>query len=139
MRKARNFCDAFGNNMVFPWANEKVARHFMFMPERSLFDRQGFRNKLPLRNMLKDKIGIDSDQVGKRGYPYDLRGFVLKNKDFVVSQIESCELWSRESSNKVVTELSLKLGDTGRIGVFSSQLLYQIFMVSSWYNNCRWL
>lgn len=139
MRKARNFCDAFGNNMVFPWANERVAGHFMFMPERLLFDRKGHRNKLLLRTMLKDKLGIDSDKIGKRGYPYDLRSFVLSNKEFIVSQVVSCELWAEPSANDAVAELSLKVGDTGRVGLICSQLLYQLFMVSGWYNNCRWL
>lgn len=139
MRKARNFSDAFGNNMIFPWADKKVAEYFMYMPEKYLVDRKGLRNKLLLRDMLKDKLHVDSDEVGKRGYPYDLRSMVLNNHAYIVEAITSCDLWNGSGRDKFLEKLSKGSKRSGRIGQVSSSLLYQLFMISSWHNSCRWL
>ena len=139
MRKARNFCDAFGNNMVFPWTDQKVVEHFMYMPERYLIDRKGLRNKLLLREMLKDKLDVDSDEVGKRGYPYDLRSMLVNNHAYIVETITDCKLWNSERGAQFIQELSSNSTKGGRVGLVSSSLLYQLFMISGWHNRCRWL
>lgn len=49
------------------------------MLEQYLFDRQALKNKFILRKILKERIGLDSDSIGKLGCSYDLRSVVLNN------------------------------------------------------------
>lgn len=51
--------------------NAKVANYFSKIPEIYLFDRSKLKNKLVLRKILKERIGLDSDALGKIGYSFD--------------------------------------------------------------------
>lgn len=139
MRKARNFSDAFSNNIIFPWADQKVAEYFMYMPENYLIDRVGMRNKLILRDLLKYKININSDEVGKRGFPYDLRNMVFNNHDYIIDMVRGCNLWNSERAHDFIDLISFKSRKSGREGLINTMLVYQLYMISGWYNNCRWL
>lgn len=93
IRKARNFADSINANMVLPFANKQVTEYFAKMPEQHLFDRKTLKNKLILRTMLKDRIGLDSDALGKYGFTYDLNKVVWRNIDFMFNEIKLCNFW----------------------------------------------
>ena len=78
IRKVRIFADAYDSNLILPFANEKVASYFAKMPEKYLFDRKKLKNKLILKKILKNKIGLDSDALGKRGWNYQANSIIKK-------------------------------------------------------------
>lgn len=89
-RKARNFADTTTSNLILPFTNEAVASYFAQMPETYLFDRKLLKNKLILRKILKERIELDSDKLGKLGYTFDFIGIIKNNWEFISHEILSC-------------------------------------------------
>ena len=48
-----------------------MALKFLKPPEKEFFDSEKFKNKLFFRKMLKDGIGLDSDNLGKMDYQFN--------------------------------------------------------------------
>ena len=48
IRKARNFADSVGSNLILPFANQKLAEYFNKLPETYLFNRKQLKNKIIL-------------------------------------------------------------------------------------------
>jgi len=134
IRKARNFADSISANMVLPFANVQVASYFSKMPEQHLFDRKTLKNKLILRKILMERIGLDSDAMGKMGFSYDSRAIVFQNWDWILIEIEQCSLWNYEALMKVVTRMKMRMNGTGRGAGVAGRLLYRIYLLSAWYN-----
>ncbi|RIA36341.1 asparagine synthase (glutamine-hydrolysing) [Ectopseudomonas oleovorans] len=135
IRKARNFSDSIGANLVLPFANEAVARYFYSASECYLFDRKKLRNKVILRDLLKERLKLDSDVIGKKGWSYDSSSITLKNWNWMRQEIIRCSLWDFSSLEKIVSRLrcnvELNRGSAGR----SMRLLYRIYLLSAWHNN----
>ena len=138
-RKARNFADSINANMVLPWANQQVAEYFAKMPEQHLFDRKALKNKLILRKILKDRIGLDSDALGKLGFSYDSRSIILQNWESITKEIEQCSLWDQPSLVKVVTRLKGVMQSQHKYADLSGRLIYRTYLLSAWYNQNRYL
>jgi asparagine synthase (glutamine-hydrolysing) len=139
IRKARNFADTINSNLVLPFANQQVAEYFAKMPEQHLFDRKTLKNKLILRTMLKDRIGLDSDALGKLGFSYDSRSIVLQNWDFMLQEIEQCTLWHQPGLVKVVTRLKSFMQSNHRFSEYIGFLIYRIYLMSVWFNRNRYI
>lgn len=139
MRKVRNFTDAFGGNVVFPWADEKVARYILNINPKELYDKKEFRNKIFLREMMKRKINVDSDMLGKMGFSYSLHKLVKSNFEHMCKEISSCSIWNQEQVEVLRRIVSLKVAANDSGWNLSTILLYRLFIISSWYNYCRWL
>jgi asparagine synthase (glutamine-hydrolysing) len=139
IRKARIFADAIGSNFVLPFANAKVADYFAKLPEAYLFDRETLKNKLILRKVLKDRIGLDSDAIGKMGWTYDSRGLVLQNWEAITREIYSCPLWHKPGLEEVVNRMRRRMDGKGWGAGAAGRLLYRVYLVSCWANRCRWV
>jgi asparagine synthase (glutamine-hydrolysing) len=133
-RKARNFADSISANIVLPWANEKIAEYFSAIPEEYMFDRRSLKNKLVLRDILKRRLGLDSDALGKLGFSYDTHSVVTSNLNFMLSEIRSCSLWDNMSTSKVLERFLAKSKKSTRAGAVSKNLIYRIYLISVWYN-----
>ncbi len=134
IRKARNFADSIKSNMILPFANQQVAEYFAKMPEEYLFDRKALKNKLILRKMLKDRIGLDSDALGKLGFTYDSRAIVLQNWNWMLQEMQQCKLWDQPGLMKVVNRKKNRMNGTGWGAGAAGRLLYRIYLLSAWYN-----
>jgi len=139
MRKVRNFADAFNNNLIFPWTDETVVNHFMFMPERYLIDRKRLRNKVLIREMLKQRIDLDSDKIGKMGFSYNSSSMIEKNKKTIEFEITSCTLWNNEAIKDFLSHASKTKEKNTRSSQINSSLIYRLYLISAWHNNCQWL
>lgn len=139
IRKARNFADSINGNMVLPWANQRVAEYFSKMPEQYLFDRKTLKNKLVLRKILKDRIGLDSDKLGKMGMGWtsNASSIVLNNWDWVLKEMQQCKLWNKTGLVKVVTRMKNSMNGTGWGAGAAGQFISKIYLLSAWYNRCR--
>jgi asparagine synthase (glutamine-hydrolysing) len=95
IRKARNFAEYVNSNFILPFANQKVAEYFAKMPEAYLYNRKSLKNKIILRKILKKRIGLDSDLIGKMGYTHDFMSLLEIELDSVVKEINSCGFWKK--------------------------------------------
>lgn len=109
------------------------------MPEGYLFDRKLLKNKLVLREMLKNRIGLDSDALGKLGFSYDSRSVVLKNWDNIVSEIINCSLWDTQKSQKVINRLKNTMLSKHKYSSTAGRLIYRLYLLSAWKNKNRYL
>lgn len=139
LRKVRNFTNAIEANLVLPWASKNVAQYFATMPENYLFDRKLFKNKIILRKILKDRIGLDSDKLGKMGFSYDIASIILKNWDWVMFQIGNCSLWSKKETYKILNNLKY-IAENKKINSLTSIFLINyILLISFWNNKCKYI
>jgi asparagine synthase (glutamine-hydrolysing) len=139
IRKVRNFADAITSNLILPFANPSVAEYFAKMPESYLFDRTKLKNKLILRKILKERIGLDSDALGKLGFTYDSHAVVLRNWGVMSSEIIQCKLWNKAGIESVMGRLTKKTDHGGRESLRAKDLLYRLYLISSWHNHNKFL
>ena len=95
---------------------------------------EALKNKLILRKILKDRIGLDSDALGKLGFSYDSRTIVLQNWDWMLQEMQQCGLWHQPGLVKVVTRMKNRMNGKGWGAGASGRLLYRIYLLSAWYN-----
>lgn len=134
IRKARNFCDAFSSNLIMPFADPDIAQYFSSMPESYLVDRKKGTNKLLLRHMLKERIGLDSDSIGKKGWVVNHDKIVANNMDYMKNEIFSCTLWGKPGIETLVSRFEGAARGSGWRARTSLRMLYRLFLISGWYN-----
>jgi len=139
IRKARNFSDSISSNMILPFANQNVAEYFFKMPESYLFDRKKLKNKLILRKILKERMALDSDTLGKLGFSYDSRTVVLQNWNWMFHEMNLCPLWYKPGLDKVVNRMKRRMNGTGWGAIVAGRMLYRIYLISAWYNRNHYL
>lgn len=139
IRKLFNFSEYLRANIVLPFATKNVARYFSQMPEKYLFDRVHFKNKTILRNLLKDKLDLDSDVVGKMGWSYDTKAIVENNWELILSEINECQLWDKSEVNKVIFRLRKSMKKNNKYSQLSCRLIYRLYLLSMWNNRCKYL
>lgn len=140
LRKVRNAADAFDVPVVFPWLDERVARLFATMPESLLVDRAGLRNKLLLRRTLKERVGLDSDALGKLGYEFDYFGALNRLEGGYRAEIEACGLWMRRGVGTLLDRLeaATRSGDR-RAATRGRLMINRLYLISAWHNRNRLL
>ena len=107
--KVRLSASIYGNNLILPFTNEKVAEYLWKLPTHHLYDRKTFRNKLILRKMLKERIGLDSDKLGKMAYVFDFYSIRMLMRKEVDHEILSCGLWNSMGVSKVLDSFYSKI------------------------------
>ncbi len=138
-RKVRNFADVIGANMIFPYANEKVATYFASMPEEYLFDRKLLKNKLIFRKILKEELDLDSDKLGKMIFVYDSRSVVLQNWAIITQEIYECKFWDADGIRLVIERMKTSMEQQNWEAGAAGRLIYGIYLLSAWLNKNRWL
>ena len=134
MRKVKNFAELTNSNMIFPWTDEKVAKYFSSLPEKYLFDREKLKNKLALRNLLKDKLDLDSDKLGKMGYSFNFTKIIKNMKYEVVEQILSCDIWNKNEVEKLIKKLFNDVERNGKKAKVSASYIQRLYLISGWIN-----
>jgi len=138
-RKVRNFADITNSNIILPWTNQKVAEYFSSLPEKYLFDRKGLKNKLILRKMLKEKIGLDSDKLGKMAYGFNFYTILMMMKKDVDHEILSCKLWNEKGIKKVLNRLYKKIESNHKSTERVKALVQRLYLISAWYNKNKYV
>ena len=139
IRKVRNFASAYDSRLILPWASPKVAQYFSEVPEGMVFDRASLKNKLVLRRLLKNRVGLDSDELGKLGFSYDKSSVVLDNRGWVESEILGCALWVTQEVKRVVERLYQSARESGRKSDVALSLIYRLLLISLWHRNSQFL
>lgn len=139
IRKSRNLADTNNANLILPFTNQKVAAYFAMLPEKFLFDRNKYKNKLILRKMLKERIGLDSDILGKMAYEFDFFGILMMMKQNVDYEILACSLWDSNGIKKVLNELYGKISSNHRSSLRIKALVQRLYLISAWYSKNRYV
>ena len=102
IRKLQNFCDVYESNLVMPFTSPKIKDFFEDLPLNLIYDLKTNKNKIFLRKILKNKLDLDSDKLGKMGWSYDINGIIISNFNWVKSEIFECKLWSKPQVDKLI-------------------------------------
>ncbi|MEN3039574.1 MAG: asparagine synthase-related protein [Candidatus Kryptonium sp.] len=132
--KVQNFAHVFGATLILPWTSPEIANYIGRLPEKILFDRNLFRNKIPLRELLKKHLDLDSDKLGKYSYGFDAYALLKKMPGKVDEEIISCKLWNKREAERLCVYLRNR--DKKK---FFRNLLIRLFILSTWYNHNRYL
>jgi len=139
IRKVRNFSDSINSIFVLPFANVSVASYFSTMPEAYLFDRNQLKNKLILRKILKERIGLDCDKIGKMGFSYDKASVIQQNWTWFSDQILNCSLWDCQEVQRIITRLKKIVKGKDRSAYVATVLLNHLILLSIWHNKNKYL
>ena len=138
IRKARNFADSIGSNLILPFANQKLAEYFNKLPETYLFNRKQLKNKIILREILKNRIGLDSDKLGKMGWAYSTRSVIFQNWNEIMIEIQACKLWRQVDLLKILNRMRNRMNGKGWGSIASCQYISRIYFKSYWYNHNKY-
>ena len=133
-RKIRNFAHVHNANLILPWMDKDVANYFFNLDNKYLFDEKLLKNKLILRQLLKDELDLDSDQLGKYGFNFDYWSILQLMKPDVVSTILDCKLWELNSVEKILKRLYKSAQSNGRFKNRARTLIQRLYLISAWYN-----
>ena len=135
MRKSRNIAHIYNANIIFPWANSDVAKYFSELPTNVMYSRETLQNKLVLRKMLKSKIGLDSDTLGKMPYSFDFFTILMLMKKELFQEVLECQLWNRVEIEKLFTKLYKNAETKGKDKI----LVQRVYLISIWFNRNRYI
>ena len=139
IRKVRSFSDAFGLNLVMPFSNASVASYFSRLPEEHLFDRGSGRNKLLLRRILQEHIGLDSDKIGKMGYSYDFASVINLNRPLIQETILACELWESKAVGTLLERFYVVANSRHKYAKMVARCIYRLYLISGWHTHCKYI
>lgn len=139
MRKVRNFVDINSSNLIFPWADSNVANYFYSLNEKYLFDRKKLRNKVILREILKKRIGLDSDELGKLGFSFNYWKILDLIFDNVRSDILDCSLWNKSNMELILNRLYNRASISNRFSNRAKALIQRLYLISMWHNNNKYI
>jgi asparagine synthase (glutamine-hydrolysing) len=135
MRKSRNIAHIYNANIIFPWTNANVAEYFSTLPASVMFNKDTLENKLVLRKMLKDRLGLDSTKIGKMPYSFDFFTILMLMKKEVFQEVLECQLWDRVAIEKVFTKLYKSAEIKGKDKVLAQRL----YLISIWFNRNKYV
>lgn len=139
MRKVRNFAHINNANMIFPWADTNVAEYFYNIDNKYLFDKENLKNKLLLREILKKRLNLDSDKLGKLGFTFNFWKILRLMKDQVRDEILSCKLWDEKNIEIVFNRLFQRALKNDRFSNRPKALIQRLYLLSAWYNKNRYI
>jgi len=137
IQKFRLACYVWESKLSQPLMDPNIAKAFWKLPNNKLYRPNG-KNKIVIRDILKDKIGLDSDSIGKKGYNYDSTAVMLQNWNWVKSEILNCEMWNRNETEKILMRLYPMIGGGGIRERMAARLVYRIFLLSLWCNHSKY-
>ncbi|MGB9762115.1 MAG: asparagine synthase-related protein [Caldimicrobium sp.] len=128
IKKVRNFAEVYNANLILPWTDKEVINYVFHIDEKYLFDRKNFKNKLILRKILKEKLDLDADQLGKYSYgfdPYPLIKTSNKTKEIILE----CPYWAKRHISKLLKKIEI-LAEEGKNKLFRN-LYVRLFLLSA--------
>lgn len=123
-------CDAFGNEIYFPFSNEKLVDYYFNLPIQSRYDKPNVQNKTLLRKMIGELISEDEFFKTKSGFRYNMPEFISVNFSNIVQEIISCKLYDATIVENWLNKFSTNLSNY----VVASKI-YILLVMASWYNS----
>lgn len=131
IRKVRNAADAWNSKLSLPLADSRVVDYCLSLPEEQHFGFQHRGNKFFLKELLKEKLDLDSDTLGKLGYTFDSKSVVQENWRWMKEIVLTCSSWNSEVAQALVQRLEK---GAFRDKSHEIRLFFRLFLLSGWYN-----
>ncbi len=131
LRKVRNIADVWDANLLLPLTHPKVVELSRARPIEQIVQLNPTRNKVFVRELLKTKMELDSDSIGKYGYAYDYKRVIQENKQWFHSTIMSCTLWQKINMEHLLNRLWKSVEKESS---HESRQLYRLALISGWHN-----
>lgn len=139
IRKFRNAASVWQSNPILPFADKNVANYLFNLPESYAFERTTGRNKIILRHLLKDRIALDSDKIGKMGFTVNYESTLSALSDQIKDEITHCELWNKKNILSLYTRLINVSRSQSSNKHRAAFLIHRLFLLSSWINHSIYL
>ncbi|MBE0472458.1 MAG: hypothetical protein IBX55_23485, partial [Methyloprofundus sp.] len=92
-----------------------------------------------LRKILKDRIGLDSDALGKLVFSFDRKSLLNNNLEYFVDDIFGNDYFDSVSTKKIVERFTGLMRNEGRKSVIASKYNYILTVAAKWLSNSRYL
>lgn len=139
IRKFRHFCDFNNSNLVMPFFSECLAENILSFKKSDILDTNRGINKPLFRGILLERLGLDSDLIGKKGYSFDSRSVIDQNWLWVERTITSCQLWQSDNVKDILKRLVSNFnGDSWKCAA-SYRLVYRLLMISLWFSHSKYI
>ncbi|MDI9244991.1 hypothetical protein [Marinobacter sp. CHS3-4] len=96
--KSINAASVYNAEASFPWVDKYLVNYMNGLAPNELYDLSNYRNKLCLRTYLKQKLGLDSDQMGKMPAGFKPSDFYSEE---MLGEIFECESFSSSYIRKM--------------------------------------
>jgi len=130
MKKHILAAGAIGHQAAVPWCDHAIADYYFNLPEEHRYDKSRGINKVLLRRMLLRYLDYDAEKIGKHYFSFEGARFVAENREYIRSEIESCELWDRNRLGLVNGWL-----DAVEKRPLLHHAILTLFMISGWHNH----
>jgi hypothetical protein len=128
--KVRLVAQTLGIDALLPYCDPALADYFFHLPLAARYDERSRTDKILLRQLLRERIGYESELVGERFFEFDGAPFFIANAEFVRDEIYSCELW--EPAVRPLVDGWLEALPQRP---FLFHALMSLFMTSGWHNH----
>ena len=81
IRKFRQFADYTSSQLLMPFFDNHVSELICNLKFEHIVDKRNRRNKPIFRDILKQRLNVDSDRIGKKGYHLNTFKFILQNEN----------------------------------------------------------
>lgn len=119
----------FGFNYILPWCNEDLIQNYFNLAIHKKYSKTQLINKIPVRKLIEDRLGLDLDKIGKRAFLFDKEVFFFSHKKFIINQILNCKIWDK-NIEKFIKFLE-------RNNDYNNLIV--LFNISAWFNNTKYL
>jgi asparagine synthase (glutamine-hydrolysing) len=139
IRKFRTASDVYRSNAILPFSSEKLAKYFHSMPTEQLFNRKTGKNKLILREILKQEIDLDSDALGKYGYEFDFWKVIESLGGDVKKEVVECSLWDHDEITILCNKFYSVIHSDSPNSKRAQAWIHRLYLISSWYNKNKYI
>lgn len=105
MRKGRLAAHAFGADIAFPFADAALIDYVFNLPEPARFSADFTTNKILLRQMLKEKLGYDAAQIGKRVFYFDSHALFKRLRPWVEDVVLKNPYWQQSNTTHALSPI----------------------------------
>ena len=93
-----------------------------------------------MRKILKKKLDIDFDKIGKKDFKFNYWNLMSSNEKFVIDTIINCSLFTNRSYlRSLIEKLFQNSSKNNLVSNRSKTLLNQIFQICLWHNNSKFI
>ncbi|MDY6920903.1 MAG: hypothetical protein SV765_11920 [Pseudomonadota bacterium] len=139
IRKLRNAAAVNAWRLHLPWMDATVAHTVFHYPQPMLFDRKRLRNKIFIRESLKTRLQLDSDQLGKKAFAFDYHGLQQSMQKLVDAEVLACPYWDRKELEPLYRQFWSDANSASTKSQINGAWIHRLFLISGWLNHCKYL
>ena len=139
IRKFRHYSQYINSTLAMPFSDSLVANEITQYNTNLIVDKKRRRNKPIFREVIKDRLGVDTDAIGKKGYSLNTVEFIYENKHWIYKEIVDCKLWNNTAVKALVERLYKSAGEPKWSGKSATRLIYRLLLISLWHRKSKYI